>query len=268
MASQTVESLIPGGKATAAPPLGPALGPLGVNIGQVVSEINKKTSVFNGMQVPVKVIVDIATKSFEIRVGTPPASALILKEAGIEKGSGSPSTDKVADVVIEQIIKIAKMKEENLLGNNLKARIKEIIGTCNSMGILVEGKPAKEALKEVNEGIYDKEIAEEKIELTSEEKAKLEEEKKKLAEEIEKRRAEFEKMAKDIIAAMAGKERGAIKAKLVEAGIPTKIIKELLPAEGEAAGEAKSAAKQAAAEAKPAAAKAETKKEESKGKKK
>ena len=245
---------------------------MGVNIGQVVADINKKTAVFNGMQVPVKVIVDMDTKKFEISVGTPPASALILKEAGIEKGSGNPKTDKVADIFIEQIIKIAKMKEGNLLGNDLKAKAKEIIGTCNSMGILVEGKPAVEAIKEVNEGKFDKEIREEKTELTAEEKAQLEEEKKKLAAEIEKRRAEFEKMAKDIIAAMAGKERGLIKAKLVEAGIPDKMIKELLPAEGEAAAAGTApgaAAKPEAGAAKAEAApKAEAKKEEAKGKEK
>ena len=274
MASQTVEALVAGGKATAAPPLGPALGPLGVNIGQVISDINKKTAVFNGMQVPVKVIVDMDTKKFDIKIGTPPASALILKEAGIEKGSGNPNTEKVADVVIEQIIKIAKMKESNLLGNDLKAKVKEIIGTCNSMGILVEGKPAREAIKEVNEGKYDVEIREERTELTAEEKAKLEEEKIRLAAEIEKRRAEFEKTAKDIIAAMAGKERGIIKAKLVEAGIPDKLIKELLPIEGAAAGAAGAEAKPGAGAAKPvagaaapgAAAKPEAKKGEGKKK--
>src|SRR3989338_3211388 len=244
MATQTVEALVAWGKATAAPPLGPALGPLGINIGQVVADINKKTAVFNGMQVPVKIKVDMDTKKFDISVGTPPAAALILKEAGIQKGSGNPKTDKVADVLIEQIIKVAKMKEDRLLGRDLKAKVKEIIGTCNSMGILVEGKPAVEAIKEVNEGKYDKEIKEEKTELTAEEKAKLEEEKKRLAEEIEKRRAEFEKTAKDIIAEMAGKERGAIKAKLVEAGIPDKIIKELLPLEGAAAAGAEKSQQQ------------------------
>ncbi len=260
MATQTVETLVPGGKATASPPLGPALGPLGVNIGQVVADINKKTSAFNGMQVPVKVSVDTVTKEFEISVGTPPASALILKEAGIEKGSGNPKADKVADVLIEQIIKIAKMKEDNLLGKSLKEKVKEIIGTCNSMGILVEGKPAVEALKEVNEGKYDKEIKEEKTELSAEEIKQLEEEKKKLAEEMGKRRAEFEKTAKTIIAEMAGKERGAIKAKLSEAGIPDAMIKELLPVEGEAAGaEAKEGEK--APEAKEEKKKEESKKE-------
>ena len=272
MPSQTIESLVPGGKATAAPPLGPALGPLGVNIGQVVADINKKTSVFNGMQVPVKVIVDMDTKQFEIDIGTPPASSLVLKEAGIEKGSGNPKTDKVADVLIEQIIKVAKMKENNLLGKTLKEKVKEIIGTCNSMGILVEGKPAVETIKEVNEGKFDKEIKEEKTELTAEEKAKLEEEKKKLAEEMEKRRAEFEKTAKEIIAEMAGKERGEIKAKLVEANIPGTMIKELLPVEGEAVAGEEAKPGEAPAEAKPgeapAEAKPESKKEEAKEKEK
>tara|TARA_Y100000310_G_scaffold94955_1_gene92802 strand:- start:37035 stop:37850 length:816 start_codon:yes stop_codon:yes gene_type:complete len=271
MASQTVESLVPGGKATAAPPLGPALGPLGVNIGQVVADINKKTSAFNGMQVPVKVIVDVDTKEFEIDVGTPPASSLVLKEAGIEKGSGNPKTDKVADILIEQIIKVAKMKENNLLGKTLKEKVKEIIGTCNSMGILVEGKPAVETIKDVNEGKFDKEIKEEKTELSAEEKAKLEEKKKKLAEEMEKRRAEFEKTAKEIIDSMAGKERGEIKAKLSEADIPDAIIKELLPVEGEAAvpgAEGAAPVEGAPAEGAAPEAKAEEKKEEPKEKKK
>ena len=122
MAKQVVETMIEGGKATAAPPLGPALGPTGVNIGLVVAEINKKTAEMKGMQVPVKVIVDPSTKSFDIEIGTPPASALIKKEAGIEKGASNPLTDKVADLMIEQVIKIAKMKESALLGSTLKSK--------------------------------------------------------------------------------------------------------------------------------------------------
>tara|TARA_Y100000310_G_scaffold334473_2_gene414350 strand:- start:821 stop:1645 length:825 start_codon:yes stop_codon:yes gene_type:complete len=238
MASQSIKVLVQGGKATAAPPLGPALGPLGVNIGEVVADINKKTDAFKGMQVPVNVIVDSDTKEFTIEIGTPPASALIKSEAGIEKGSGNPKEDKVADVLIEHMIKIAKMKEGNLLGKTLKEKIKEIVGTCNSMGILVEGKPAVETIKDINDGKFDKEIKEEKTELTAEEKAKLEAEKKKLAADIEKRRAQFEKVAKEIIAKMAGKERGEIKAKLKEENIPDAMIKELLPIEGAEGGAA------------------------------
>lgn len=243
MATQTIEALVNGGKASAGPPLGPALGPMGVNIGQVIAEINKKTSAFGGMQVPVKVNVDTTTKEFSVSVGTPPASALIIKEAGIEKGSGSPNTDKVADLLIEQIIKISKMKEDSLLGKNLKSKIKEIIGTCNSMGVMVEGVPAVDAIKLVNEGKFDAEIKAEKTELTQEELKKLEEERKHLAEDIAKRRAEIEATAKAIMTELAGKERAVIKARLVAAKIPDIMIKELLPVEGAAAaGDKKPAA--------------------------
>jgi large subunit ribosomal protein L11 len=241
MPKETVEVMVEGGKATAAPPLGPALGPMGVNIGQVVSKINEKTKAFAGMKVPVKVIIDKDTKEFNIEVGTPPTSQLLKKEAGIEKGSANPLEDKVADVLIEQIIKIAKMKEASLLGKTLKEKVKEIVGTCNSMGILVEGKPAVETIKDISEGKFDEEIRTEKTELTAEEKAKLEEEKKKLAEEMEKRRAELEAKAKEIIASMAGQERGKIKAKLKEADIADEMIKELLPVEGVAAAGAEGA---------------------------
>jgi len=236
MATQTIKVLIEGGKATAAPPLGPALGPLGVNIGQVVGDINKKTDSFKGMQVPIEVIVDQNTKEYDIKVGTPPCSGLIKKEAGLEKGASNPLQEKVADLRIEQIIKIALMKQDSLLGKTLKENVKEIIGTCNSMGVMVEGVSAKEAITLINQGKFDKEIAEEKTKLSAEELKEIEEEKKKLAEEIEKRRAEFETKAKEIIASMEGKERGAIKAKLNEAGIPTQIINELLPVEEAVAG--------------------------------
>ena len=235
MATQTVQALVEGGKATAAPPLGPQLGPLGVNIGQVVMEINKKTAVFNGMQVPVTVKVDTESKTFEITVGTPPASGLIKKETNLEKASGKAKHEMVADILIEQVIKIAKMKETATLGKTLKEKVKEIVGTCQSMGILVEGKPAKETMRDIEAGKFDEEIRLEKTELSAEELAKLAEEKQRLADELAKRKAEFEKTAKAIIAEMAGKPRGEIKVKLVAAGIPDEMIKELLPVEGVAA---------------------------------
>jgi len=231
MVTQTVESLIEGGKATAAPPLGPALGPLGVNIGEVVAEINKKTASFKGMQVPVKVNIDDETKKFTISVGTPPASALIMKEAGIDKGSGRAQEEFVADLVIEQIIKIAKMKEDSLLGKDMKSKVKEIIGTCNSMGIKVEGVKAFDALKTVDEGKFDKEITAEKTELSEEEKKALEEEKEALQAELAEKHAQEEAKAKEIIASMQGKERYAIVAKLHEAEIHDDVINKLLPVE-------------------------------------
>ncbi|MBS3136635.1 50S ribosomal protein L11 [Candidatus Woesearchaeota archaeon] len=229
MAKQTIDALVSGGKATAAPPLGPALGPLGVNIGQVVSEINRKTASFNGMQVPVKVIVDSSTKEFEITIGTPPASALIKKEAGIEKGASNPLMDKVADILIEQAIKIAKMKEDSLLGKDLKQKVKEIVGTCQSMGILVEGKPANETIVDINNGKFDEQIKSGKTELTEEERKKLEIERQRLKEEMEARRHEFEAKAKAIIEEMKGAEKNAIKKRLIQEKIPGPLIRELLP---------------------------------------
>ena len=252
MATQTVQALVEGGKATAAPPLGPALGPLGVNIGQVIGDINKKTAVFNGMQVPVKISVDTETKSFEISVGTPPASGLIKKETNLEKASGKAKHEMVADILIEQVIKIAKMKETATLGKSLKEKVKEVVGTCQSMGILVEGKPAKETMRDIEAGKFEEEIRLEKTELSAEELAKLEQEKQKLAEELAKKKAEFEKIAKEIIAQMAGKPRGEIKVKLVGAGIPDDMIKELLPVEGAAAPGAPAAGATAAPGAKAA----------------
>jgi large subunit ribosomal protein L11 len=250
MAIQTVEALIPGGKATPAPPIGPSLAPLGVNVGLVVAEINKKTAAFNGMQVPVKIRVETSTKAFEIEVGTPPSSSLILKESAVQKGSGNPLQDKVADLKIEQVIKITKMKENVLMGKTLKEKVKEIIGTCNSMGVMVEGKQASEVAKDIDTGAFAKEIAEEKTELTAEELKELEAERKKLAAEVEKRREQYMATAKEIIDSMPGKARGEIKAKLVEAGVPALIINELLPVSGAApaAGAADTAKSEAGSE--------------------
>jgi len=166
------------------------------------------------------------------------------------------------------------MKEDSLLGKTLKDKIKEIVGTCNSMGVLVEGKPAVETIQDINAGKFDKEIKEEKTELSAEELKKLEEEKKKLAAEMEERRTEYESKAKEIIGEMAGKERGVIKAKLSEAGIPDVMIKELLPveaavAEGEKPAEGAKPEGAAAEGEKPAEVeKEEAPKKESKGEKK
>jgi large subunit ribosomal protein L11 len=139
--------------------LGPALGPMGVNVVQVVAKINEKTKAFEGMKVPVKIIVDPKTKTFEVTVGTPPTSALLVKEIGIEKGSGKPNTEKVGNITIEQAIKIANMKGDALLGKMLKQKVLEVIGVCVSSGITVEGKDAKVIQKEIKDGKYDAKLA-------------------------------------------------------------------------------------------------------------
>ncbi len=190
MAKEKVDALVEGGKASAAPPLGPALGPLKVNIGEVVAEINKKTSAFKGMKVPVTVIVDTETKNFEIEIGTPPMSQLIKKELNLPKGSGIPNKDKLANMSIEQAIKVAKMKQDSLIINNLRSAVKTVVGSANAAGILVEGKTAVEINPEIDAGKYDAEIQAEKTEHSEEKKAilktQLESVKKQFAGELEK----------------------------------------------------------------------------------
>ena len=152
---EKVEVLVDGGKATPGQPLGPVLGPLGVNVIQVVAAINEKTKSFAGMKVPVKIVVE-KDRSFTVEVGSPPTSALIMKELGIEKGSGKPKTEKVGDLSLEQAKKIAQMKLESVLGRNLHKAVKEIVGACVSMGVTVEGKDPREIQKEIDEGKHDK----------------------------------------------------------------------------------------------------------------
>jgi large subunit ribosomal protein L11 len=151
---ETVDCLVDGGKATGGPPLGPALGPLGVNINEVVKAINEKTKSFAGMKVPVKVIIDPGKKTFEITVGTPPTSALITKELKLEKG-GKVHLETVGNLTMAQAIKIAKMKQDTLSGKTLKDQVMEVIGTCQSMAVTVEGKNPKDLQIEIKEGKYD-----------------------------------------------------------------------------------------------------------------
>jgi large subunit ribosomal protein L11 len=152
--AEVVEVLVSGGKATAGPPLGPALGPLGINVKAVIDEINQKTATFNGMQVPVTVVVD-DKKKFTVTVGIPPVSALIKKEAHIEKGSGEPNVKVVGNLPFEAAVRIANMKLESMLSYELKTAVKEVVGTCVSMGVTVDGKRAKDVFALINEGKYD-----------------------------------------------------------------------------------------------------------------
>ena len=233
MSSTSVEVLIEGGKATAAPPLGPALGPLGVNIGQVVADINKKTADYKGMQVPVKVTVNNKDKSYDISIGTPPASALIKQEAKVKRASGEPNKDFVGDLRIEQIIKIAKMKEDALTGKTLKEKVKEIIGSCSSMGVRVAGVHATQAAKLVDEGKFDAEIKAEKTEITKEDLEKIEAERLRLQKEVEAKRGQFEAAAKKIIDTNKGKAAEDIRKLLAEAKIPEVIINKMAPRTGD-----------------------------------
>lgn len=152
---KVVELIVNGGQANAGPPLGPALGPLGVNIMAIVNKINEVTKDYAGMKVPVKINVDTEDKTFDITVGTPTASALIVAELKVEKGSGTPNTVKVGDLTMDQVVKIAKIKTPQLLSPTLKKATKEMLGTCVSLGVTVEGKDPRDVQKEVDAGSYD-----------------------------------------------------------------------------------------------------------------
>ncbi len=152
---KTVSALVNGGEASAGPPLGPALGPIGVNILQVVNTINEKTKDFPGMKVPVKVEVDTTTKQFTVEVGVPPTAALIIKESGVTKGSGTAGTNYAGDITMETAIKIAKMKIDSSYANDIQGAVKEVIGSCQSIGMTIEGKRAKDTYSEVSAGKYD-----------------------------------------------------------------------------------------------------------------
>ncbi len=151
MTENIIPGLVEGGKASAGPPLGPALGPMGVNVNDVVDAINKKTEVFAGIKIPIKVIVDTSTKKFRIEVGTPQTSALILKELNIQKG-GKEKGEIVGNLTIEQAKKIAESKSDSLFGLNIKNKVKQVIGTCKSMGITCENMDPREAIKKIDSG--------------------------------------------------------------------------------------------------------------------
>lgn len=154
-----VSVLVDAGRATASAPLGPALGPLGVNIGEVVNQINEKTKPFEGMKVPVRVVVDSHTKSFEVVVGSPPASALIKRELGVQKGAKDPKRETAGNLTLAQLKKIAQGKIGSMNSYRLKSAVREIAGVCNSMGVYIEGMHAKEFQKELASGKYDSELA-------------------------------------------------------------------------------------------------------------
>jgi len=127
-----------GGQATPAPPIGPALGQHGVNIGQFVSQFNERTKDLNGMTVPVEITV-FADRNFEFIVKSPPAAELLKQAAGLAKGSGVPNRNKVGKVSQSQLEEIAQRKMNDLNAFDVKQGAKVIAGTARSMGIEVEG---------------------------------------------------------------------------------------------------------------------------------
>jgi len=153
-----IKLLVDGGGMKPGPALSQKLGPLGIPLNQVIQKVNQATTNFNGLKVPVELNVDTLTRDFDVKVFSPPVSELLKKELGIEKGSGAQKKIKVGNASIEQIISLAKTKLQNLLSKDFKSAVKTIVGTCVSLGILIEDKPAAEIEKEIDEGKYDEEI--------------------------------------------------------------------------------------------------------------
>ena len=182
-----IKVLVEGGEMKPGPTLSQKLGPLGMNISDIISKINESTKDMKGLKVPVELDINPATKEFSIQVFSPPVSELLKKELGIEKGSGEQKKIQVANASIEQIILVAKTKLQNLLANDLKSAVKSVVGTCVSLGVLIENKPAAEIEQEIDAGKYDKQIQEEATETSEEKKEKLKEYFEGIKEEQEKR---------------------------------------------------------------------------------
>ncbi len=229
-----IKLLVEGGAMKPGPALSQQLGPIGVNVGKVITRVNEVTQGFKGLKVPVELEVDVSTKEFDIKVFSPPVSELLKKELGLEKGSGEQEKIKVANASIEQIISVSKTKFPNLLCKNLKLAVKTVVGTCSSLGILVENKNAKEVEEDIESGKYDKEILEEITETPSEKKEKLAkyfsvikdaQEKQKAAEVAAKAVAEAEKEAAAKVAGTETAKTAEAVAKTTEVAKPVEVKK-------------------------------------------
>lgn len=199
-----IKLLVEGGDMKPGPAIAQQLGPIGINIGKVISEVNDATKDFKGMKVPVELDIDKKTKNFTIKTFSPPTSELLKKELNLEKGSNDHKNLIVGNASIEDIIKITKVKYPNMLEKDFKSAVKSVLGTCSSVGILVENKNPNQLISSVSQGKFDKEIDSKSVETSSEKRkelddffnqiklaqeAKLEAEKK-AAEEAEKKKEE------------------------------------------------------------------------------
>ncbi|MEM0003759.1 MAG: 50S ribosomal protein L11 [Desulfurococcaceae archaeon] len=155
MVKKTLRFIVEGGKATPGPPLGPALSPYKVNVVEVVNKINEATKEYEGLPVPVEVIIDTDTRGFDVNVGIPTTTALLMKAAGAKEPTGDPIHKKIGDLKFEEIVKISILKKEQLTAKTLKSAVKTILGTARAIGITVDGKDPKEVTRLVDEGYYD-----------------------------------------------------------------------------------------------------------------
>lgn len=232
----TIKLLVDGGAMKPGPAIAQQLGPMGINIGKVISEVNSATADFKGMQVPVNLDVDAKTKSFTVKVLTPSVSAMIKKEAGIELASGERKKYQVANLSIEQVISVTKQKYSSMLAKDFLSALKSVIGSCMTMGILIESKDPKEILQDIADKKYDKEIKAQKTETSPEKLKSL----KAYFTDVQSKQQEAKKKEEEAKAAEEAAKAAAATAK---------------PAEGAAAPTGAAAPAAAKAEAKPAAKK-------------
>ncbi len=155
MPKKTIKIVVEGGAAKPGPPLGPTLSQYKLNIGEVVKKINDATAQFKGMSVPVTIEIDTDTKSFEISVGIPTTTSLLLKRAGAQEPSGDPMHKKVGNISMEDVVEVAITKKPSLTAKTLKSAVKSILGTAHTIGLTVDGKSPKDLVKDVEEGKYD-----------------------------------------------------------------------------------------------------------------
>ena len=154
----TVKALVTGGSASGGPPIGPAVGPTGINIKDVVDAVNEKTMIFKGLTVPVRIECDPETKQFEIFVETPSTASLLLKELNAEKGSESCAEKKIGNLSLDQILNVVEGKKEIFLSKTYKNAVKSVLGTALSVGATVEGEDPRVIQKRIDEGEYDDKI--------------------------------------------------------------------------------------------------------------
>ena len=238
-----IKLLIDGGSMKPGPAIAQQLGPLGINMGKVISDVNSATSNFKGMKVPVELNINEKTKSFTIKTFSPPTSELLKKEINLEKGTADHKKVKVGNASIEDVIKVTKIKFPDMLQKEFKSAVKSVLGTCKSIGILVENQEANDISKDAEAGKFDSEIKSQKIETSPEKRKELNDYfdslKKKQEAQIAAEKAAAEEAEKAKAVATAAPAAGK------EAAAPAAVATTAAPAAAKAAPAAKAEDKKA-----------------------
>lgn len=156
-----VKALVTGGSASGGPPIGPSVGPTGINIKDVVDKINEETQMFKGLSVPVRIVCDPETKQFEIHIETPSTASLLMKEMGAVQGSPDCQEEKIGDLTLDQVKSVVEAKKDTFLDKTFKAAMKTVLGTALSIGATVEGEDPRIIQKRIDNGEYNDQITEE-----------------------------------------------------------------------------------------------------------